>query len=444
MIADDRPSHPMVITSQFHFSGKAPREALVEAFDAVIRGEPLLTARIDGSRFGRPRWVPGPVPRVHHRAASQPQTIGTISIPRLSLHEGPVLHAEIVESPSGWTIELAVHHAACDGLGLVGFMGRWFLEASGIGGRRPRRATDVLACLAARGRVATSWNGFVRLLPDLRVGLAGVRQFMSRRVLELGSQGSARLYQDRATWSPAIVVTEIDAATARHVEAAARAEGVTVNDMLAAAFLAAVAEAARSAHSPGADEAWMRLGVPISLRTKCDYLLPASNRVSMVFLDRRREHCQDPRALVRGVHTEMELIRTHALGHIMPMSLELGRLMPGGLRRAANRPAPQATAVLSNLGRCFHRSPLMDRTGTLRIGDSALESWWIAPPVRPGTALAVATHETGGKRIVAAHVDALALAPSMARTVLDHFVAWLRGFTPQADREGAVAAEVPA
>jgi hypothetical protein len=214
--------------------------------------------------------------------------------------------------------------------------------------------------------------------------------------------------------------------------------------MLTAAFLAAVAEAAGSADSQGPGDAWIRLGVPISLRNKSDHLLPASNRVSMVFLERQREPCMDPHRLGRGVHAEMELIRTHALGHIMPMSLELGRLMPGGLRRAANRPAPQATAVLSNLGRCFHRSPLMDRAGTLRIGDSVLESWWIAPPVRPGTALAVATHETGGKRIVAAHVDALALAPSMARTVLEHFVAWLRGFTPQANRRGAVAAEVPA
>jgi hypothetical protein len=140
----------------------------------------------------------------------------------------------------------------------------------------------------------------------------------------------------------------------------------------------------------------------------------------------------------------MELIRTHALGHIMPMSLELGRLMPGGLRRAANRPAPQATAVLSNLGRCFHRSPLVDESGTLRVGDSALESWWIAPPVRPGTALAVATHETGGRRIVAAHVDSACLSPSMARTILDHFVAWLRDFTPLAERGGPVASEVPA
>jgi hypothetical protein len=349
-----------------------------------------------------------------------------------------------VESPTKWTINLGVHHAACDGLGLVSFMERWLLEAAAIQGRRPRPANEVLAYLRARGRVATSWNGFLRMLPDLRVGLAGVRQFMGRSVVEIGTRGAVRLERDleAGPWTPEILVTEIDAETCLHVEGAARAEGVTVNDIFAASFLAAVTEAVEQSGTSVMGDGWVRLSVPISLRTKSDHLLPAANRVSMVFLDRQRAHCDDQHALVKGVHAEMELIRSHALGHIMPMSLELGRLTPGGLRRAANRPAPQATAVLSNLGRCFHRSPLADPSGSLRIGESVLESWWIVPPVRPGTALAVATHETAGRRIVAAHVDPTALPPTAARSVMDRFTAWLRDFRPGAHRRSAHAPEV--
>jgi hypothetical protein len=444
MLADDRPSHPMVIASQFHFSGKAPREALAAAFEMVMNREPLLSARVDASGFGRPRWMRGAIPRLHHRASSEPPLIGAISLPRFAPQDGPLVHAEIVEGPDRWTINLAVHHAACDGLGLVGFMERWLLEASGIQGRRPRPANEVRACLQARGRVALSWKGFLRMLPDLRVGLAGVKQFMGRSVVELGTCGAARMEPEAGTWTPEILVSEIDAATSSHVEAAARAAGVTVNDVFAAAFLAAVTEAAEASGASATGDAWIRLSVPVSLRTKSDHLLPAANRVSMVFLDRQRDHCADGHGLVKGVHAEMELIRAHALGHIMPMSLELGRLMPGGLRRAARRSAPQATAVLSNLGRCFHRSPLMDASGSLRIGASSLESWWIVPPVRPGTALAVATHETGGRRVVAAHLDPTALSSSVAKSVLDRFAAWLRGFTPVPHHRDAIAPEVPA
>lgn len=426
MLADDRPSHPMVIASQFCFSGTPPVAALETAFEDVIRREPLLTARIDCSRLGRPRWVRGPAPQFHRVTSSGAPSVGAVSFPRLSPRDGPVVHAELVESPGSWTINIAVHHAACDGLGLVGFMERWLLEAAGLQGRRARPTHEVLACLQARGRVATSWDGFLRMLPDLRVGLAGVRQFMSRRVLELGTRGTACVEPASTVWSPTILVAEIDTGTFTQVEAAARAQGVTVNDILAAAFLAVVTEAAEGFGAEASGNDWIRLSVPVSLRTKSDHLLPAANRVSMVFLDRQREHSADRQALVRGVHAEMELIRSHALGHIMPMSLELGRLMPGGLHRTANRQAAQATAVLSNLGRCFHRSPLIDASGSLQIGDSVLESWWIVPPVRPGTALAVATHETGGRRIVAAHVDPAVLSPDAASSILERFVAWLR------------------
>lgn len=424
MLADDRPSHPMVIVSRFLFSGPAPREALSKAFDAVIQDEPLLTAKIDASGFGLPRWVPGPTPTLHYSSSTELRDIASLSLPHLDPHAGPMFHAEVGEHPAGWTIDLAVHHAACDGLGLVAFMERWLLAAAGLEGRRPRPPRDVLACLRTRGRVAASWKDFMNLLPDLGVGLAGVRQFLARRVAELGQRSGARDEAPPGPWRPAIIVKEIDPPTIARFEAVARDRGVTVNDVFLAALLAAITEAVEES------DGWVRLGVPVSLRTKSDHLLPAANRVSMVFLDRQRKDGLDHASLVTGIHDEMEIIRTHSLGHIMPMSLEVTRLLPGGLRRAARRPAPQATAVLSNLGRCFHRSPLIGKSGALTIGASVLDSWWVVPPVRPGTTMAIATHETAGRRTVAAHLDPTALTPHAATMILERFAAWARDSWP--------------
>jgi hypothetical protein len=418
----------MAIVSRFDFSGQAPVAALTSAFDRVIRQEPLLTGCVTYPGIGRPRWLPARLPALHHSFATELPAPADLSLPRLNPKQGPLVHAECVEHAAGWSIVLAVHHAACDGLGLVAFLDRWLLAAAGKEGRRPRPAPDVLACLLARGRIAASWNEFRRILPKLRVGLAGIRQFVSRQVIRLGAPVEGDQGQDDGPWRPTVIVSEIDPATHDYVEARARADGVTVNDLLAAAFIAAIAESAHEARHPTADTAWIRLSVPMSLRTKSDHLLPAANRVSMVFLDRQRPHCQDHRKLIAGVHAEMELIRSHSLGHIMPMSLELGRLMPGGSARTAHRSQAQATAVLSNLGRCFHRSPLADASGTLRVGDCTLESWWVVPPVRPGTAIAVATHETAGRRTVAAHVDADALEPAVASVIMSRFAERLRDF----------------
>jgi hypothetical protein len=421
MLVDDRPSHPMVIVARFDFVGEAPMAALASAFNAVVRREPLLTARVVRSRFGRPRWMPGPLPELHVSKTASPPKPPDVSVPRLDPEIGPMVHAEVIVYPAGWSLVVVLHHAACDGLGMMGFMERWLLAAAGREGHLSRQATDVLACLRGRGRVATSWRGFVRMLPGLSVGIAGVRQFISRRVAGLGGRRvTLPDMPDMPSISkpPEFIVADIDPATYAEVKARGRADGVTVNDLLAASLMATIADVADTQGAAAAGDAWIRLSVPISLRTKSDDLLPAANRVSMVFLDRTREQCNNQRSLVEGIHTEMDLIRLHALGHILPLSLEAGRLAPGGLARTAKSTKPQATAVLSNLGWCFHRFPLVDDSGTLRLGNSHLEGWWFVPPVRPGTPLAVATHETCGRRTIAAHVDTTALDPAVASAIL--------------------------
>lgn len=437
MLADDRPTHPMVIAMRLDFSGQPPLGPLTAAFESRLRNEPLLTARVQRRRYGRPRWVAGEPPRLLVSSiddVSREDDCWPGAPPRIDAAHGPVLQAEIVTRPDGWTLLLAVHHAAADGLGIVGFVERWLGAASGREASQRRQATA--GTLALRGRVAASWRAFVRMLPGLTVGIQGVRQFMARRVISLGSPPNAAIAS--FPWRPTVVTTTLDETEVSDLEARARAVGVTANDLLVAAYVAALGE--KHARLPdGVDDAWVRIGVPMSLRTKSDYGLPAANRVSMVFLDRRPADRHDHEALVRGIHAEMDLIRSHELGHIFPLTLELGRLLPGGLRRVAERPAPQCTAVLSNLGRCFHRMPLSTSDGPPTLGGSRLTGWWIVPPVRPGTAVAAATHETAGRRTIALQFDPSRLADTDAKQLLNATHAALQG-----TREGGPMPQEPA
>lgn len=414
MLLDDRPSHPMVIVARFDFVDDSPPASLAAAFHTTLLQEPLLTARVKHGRLGRPCWFPTAMPelkqsRVAHGPAENVQWTGPL--PRLDPAAGPVIHAEVIEHSAGWSILLAVHHAACDGLGLIGFVERWLLAADRKAARRPREALEVMAALASRGRVAASWNQFVRMLPRLGKGLEGVGQFVSRDVIRLdplraappADGGPAGIAS--ATWLPCIHSATLHADAVHAIDQFAKAERVMVNDLLVAAMIAAIGDNVDTPASPVDAQAWVRIGIPMSLRTKSDVALPAANRVSMIFLDRRPGDRHDRGQLIRSVRDEMELIRSHALGHIFPLSLEVGRLLPGGLRRTTNSPKPQCTAVLSNLGRCFQRSPLADGQGRIRIGTGRLADWWIVPPVRPGTALAAATHETAGRRTITFQFD---------------------------------------
>ncbi len=418
MLADDRPTHPMVIAMRLDFTGEPPLGPLTAAFEATLRNEPLLTARVQRRPYRRPRWVAGEPPRLMVSSiadVAREDDCWPGVPPCIDAAHGPVLHAEIVTRPGGWTLLLAVHHAAADGLGIVGFVERWLGAASGREASQRRQASA--GNLALRGRVAASWRAFVRMLPGLKVGIQGVRQFMARRVISIGSPANVASVPSLYPWRPAVVTTTLDETEVNDLEQRARMLGVTANDLLVAAYVAALAE--MPARLPDrADDAWIRIGVPMSLRTKSDYGLPAANRVSMVFLDRRPADRHDHEALVHGIHAEMDLIRSHELGHIFPLTLELGRLLPGGLRRVAERPAPQCTAVLSNLGRCFHRPPLRAPEGPATLGTSRLINWWIVPPVRPGTAVAAATHETVGRRTIALQFDPAQLQAADATHLL--------------------------
>jgi hypothetical protein len=434
MLLDDRPSHPMAIVTRFDFTDASPPAALEEAFYKTLKSEPLLTARVIAPRWGRPRWCGAEPPRLqwskaHSLAENNVEWTG--SPPRLDPATGNALHAEVIEHNDGWSIFMAVHHAACDGLGIVGFLERWLLATEGKRTRWRRPPDAMMAALTTRGRIATSWPEFSRMLPKLAKGLEGVGEFVGHDVAELSASttlaGPCESSSSPHSWQPLILAATVDGEVVAGLEATAKASTVSVNDLLATALLFAIAEQVPEQASP-----WIRLAIPMSLRTKTDHVLPASNRVSMVFLDRRPEDCRDPVMLATGIRDQMEIIRSHALGHIFPMSLEVGRMLPGGLARSVKRPKPQCTAVLSNVGRFFHRSPLADANGTIRVGGSRLTGWWGVPPIRPGTALAVGTHETAGRRTVAFHVDRNRLPADDARSLLEATIAKLSGFAATA------------
>ncbi|MFM7034903.1 MAG: hypothetical protein ACKOYJ_06915 [Planctomycetia bacterium] len=431
MLADDRPSHPMVIVMRLDFTDGPPPSSLAEAFSATISEEPLLAAHVVRSR-GRSRWMPAPSPplfQAEDGSASADSTTLAPPLPRIDPKIGPMLHASVVTRQTGWSIVVAVHHAACDGLGIVGFMERWLLRATGKEARRPRGSAEAVTALGRRGRVAGSWREFSSMLPKLAKGLEGVKQFVSRDVVDLGhARPTAPETVEPAPltlWQPTIIAMTLEESLVERLERRAMATEVMVNDMLMAALMTTLGEHVDGRAVPADEKAWIRLATPMSLRTKSDHALPAANRVSMVFLDRQPGDRLDAPQLVRSFKDEMDVIRGHSLGHIFPLSLAASRLMPGGLKRTTNSPTPQATAVLSNLGRCFHRSPLTDDAGTIRVGDSRLAGWWIVPPVRPGTALAAATHETSGRRTVAFHLDGSRVPLPVGRGWLDGMYATL-------------------
>ena len=143
-------------------------------------------ARID-ERTGRtPRFVEsgaGPAMVVIDGARGLPP------IPALDTARGPLAQLLLVERSDGMTDILAqFHHAACDGLGALTFLGDFcaILDATLRGDRPPADTGDPLS-LRGRGRYGLdSWK-LLRSLPAQARGLEGVWKFLRNRPVQLAA-----------------------------------------------------------------------------------------------------------------------------------------------------------------------------------------------------------------------------------------------------------------
>ncbi len=170
---------------------------------------------------------------------------------------------------------------------------------------------------------------------------------------------------------------------------------------------------------------WIRFAVPIDLRRGLDNRMPAANVVSMVFVDRTPRQIANP-GLLQGIHAEMDSVRRRQLGLIFIVSLWGLRLLPGGLAKWVNRECCEATCVLSNLGRAMADSPLPRCDEKIVAGNVVLEGIDFFPPVRDGTAVAMALVYYAGGLQLCMHYDSRHITENQAGDLMATYLRKIR------------------
>jgi hypothetical protein len=283
--------------------------------------------------------------------------------------------------------------------------------------------------LARRGSYGYTWKGLWRIRAKLRVGVAGIDQFLNRKPAPLLPHEPAARDQALPTGYPAVTSHTFDVPTTEALLASARRHQATVNDLLARdLFLTLFAWRKERGLETGARE-WLRLMVPMNMRTWADVKLPSANMVSSVFLDRRASSAEDPAALLRTICDEMNLIKRNHLGLIYLLSLRAAALLPGLMRWIVRRQRFTCSTVLSNLARPFGESPLPQDTEAFAV-TGPLE---FVPPIRPNTCVAygVATH--AGRLTVSLNADPRFVAPAEAEQLLILYIDRLTASSREAD-----------
>jgi hypothetical protein len=436
MIRDDRSAYPMCIIARLQFAGRLDTQAAEVAWRQAFSRHPLPGATVRINRKRRPEWTSAQsVPALRWTSRDLREILPDMG--PLDVTQEPGLRGWASSDADHSTIVVQVHHAACDGKGVLQLADD-FLRGYALVMKGERCGVELATydegLLPRRGTYGLTARKLLAMLPAQLSGLIGAGQFLFRQPVPLLASGesscrdskNASRHAECDEYNPPSVRTgRIEADVLRRLSAAAKEQQVTVNDWLLRDFFLAVDDFRRRHESPRETD-WLRFSVPINLRQQEDARLSAANVVSMVFLDRNARQIADPASLLRGIHDEMDLIRRRQLGLTFIWSLHALRALPGGLAGRVGNGRCEATCVVSNLGRALADCPLPARGGKLVAGNLLLEGIEFFGPVREGTAAIVAFVFYAGELQICVRYDSGRITAGQADDLLTTYLQTIR------------------
>ncbi len=403
MLVEDRPAYSMSFVIVAELDGRADETAMRQAIRCALQRHPMLTARLVRRR-GRTNWVGSTTEPtiVWHDSAtgSAPATR-----PNPSRGSGVLFH--VLRDDEQTSLHFYFHHAVTDGIGAGQFIG------------------DVLALY---GQQTATIEDRPRLLPldmehlkqrhrfDIRIPYP-VSRFVARRSMLTESWKVIRRRPCvlRAPKDPPIsalgdksadpkLILDRDA-LGNYADVAA-ANDVTVNDLLLRdVFLTMRRWNASLGASSGRE--WLRATVPTNLRCRKALRMPAANMIGYAFLTHQAAECDDPPVLLSSLTHEMKAVTRWGLGAFFVRAIDCADRIPGLLWACSRMSRRFSTLVFSNGGEIVRRSRARFPTENGRVvaGNLVLRNVYGAPPVRPGTRLAIGVIEYDQQMTFVARYD---------------------------------------
>lgn len=429
-LLDDSPEFPNWIGAVLNLSGVVDGAAGQAALDLTLQRHPLIGSRLNARRPGGPGfWVPA----VGDERPEFRVLAADLDLPDQELPPRPDagraasgLAVAFVDSVRGRSrVFFLIHHALVDGLGGLQFVREWMLVYHNLcSGRAAGEGLAVLdpAGLHRRNHLGLFSRDYLRHLWRQPVAVFGAWKFLFRSFVDLSlpRRGADRGSTCGDRFWPRLRSVELDAPVLAAVRRAAQSAGVSLNDWLVGSLFETLEEW-RKVHAVEGGPAWLRIIVPISLRTSGDRAMPAANRSTLVQFDRRAADLLPRIRLLQGIHFESGVIRSWRLERILLIAIRAMSVHRGWLGRSAGDKR-RATTLLTNLGKPLLRSGLKrDPSGRLQFGGLAVESIDLVAPNKPGMPVSFAVHQNGDRLRITVQFSPLAIGEEQVLALLGRF-----------------------
>ena len=443
MWTDHRPEYPMVVVGRLDFDGEIDRDAFENAVREMAERHPLTRCIVDPTTEPLPTWklTNGQFPEIHweemesFEAFSDREDLIPIWI---DLSQEPGLKFRVLRGGGRSAILFYMHHSVSDGLGLFQMLGdllaiyaRRFGDEIAIPELEPdllplRKILPKTARKRQRGlrAILRRINSFLRwvIIPAAPLTAPSEKSIRQRRKAEsrkfpsenrsknLSGDDSPKCSNEQlaAIWSP-IRAIRLPVEEVVRLRNLAKSQGTTLNVLLMRDLTVTLAQWNMERGPRAGKSYWLRIGLPVSIRSQVHEQMPAVNVVSYLFpvrwlcgktLDRDK--------LLASLNQEVSEMFTGQRAFYFARILNRTQNHPGIIRHFVHSKTCFATAIHSYLGdfpRRFEREFPTDDDGRSRIGNLRFEGILSTPPVRARTSVAAAYHQYRGAMDIGIRFD---------------------------------------
>lgn len=413
MVLEGKQGYPMTASVELEFSGQFDGQHLRTALSRAFGRHPMLCAILKKGKFGRWVWTIPSNAEIPVAFSDNPDFDNPANID-IELARDPGICIRVYSDSQKTKIQLLVHHACVDGIGLFQFIEDCFayydLEAANHQNELPKRNTKLLA---RRGRFPFSSKSISKAISNLLFGLKLARRFGKSRPVPIST-----LQETNESEVNIADNTENFTELAKPLRATAARKGVTLNDLLVYGLFKSLQQWNQQEDDT---DPMFRIMMPCNLRTPEMHSVPAANIMSYSFLDRRETDIVDSTKLLQGVKDETTFIRTENASLYFIRSLNIANWIPFGIGQVSQANRCFATLVISNLGdpTRFFEYPFERCSGKLKTGKLVLDAIRATPPLRPLTRLGIVVTEYANELRLGTQFDSSVIATSQSAKFLD-------------------------
>ncbi len=429
LLLEDCPSFPFSMLTRMHFSGRIRRSALEAAIQVVLPRHPLLTARVGRSGRRGFHWesMQGAQPAIQWEEGPLPSNFP--QVPYLDIRKEIGLRLQVITDGRESDLILQFHHVACDALAAAVFFNELLVAyAQSMGAQSEKMQLPDLNTEKLLHRGKSGLTGMKRFQTILRQipGILALLCILNRKVHPIIPHRPISRIDPPQDRHPCTIHHGFGLEETFALRSVARRSGVEVNELIMRDLLNAIGDFRREHLWNADDDDWQRLMTPVSLRSRSDRDVPATNMVSTILIDRRGRSLRNRDRLLKLIHKDMEMVKRFRLGYTFVLLLKLFRYTPGGLSWIARSEGLLSSVFFANLGRLFARSPLPKSEGRLISGNLTLERIEIVSPLRPKNCVSVAASFYAGRLGLTLHYDSRVLSEEQAGNLFYRFLNCLK------------------